>query len=51
MAPITPSSRKKDATRNECQTNYCQFTVIRSPTENLRPKMLFAKSLAELMQS
>ena len=24
MAPITPSSRKKDTTRNECQTNYCQ---------------------------
>ena len=24
MAPITPSSRKKDTTRNECQTNCCQ---------------------------
>ena len=24
MASITPSSRKKDITRNECQTNYCQ---------------------------
>ena len=24
MALITPSSRKKDTTRNECQTNYCQ---------------------------
>ena len=24
MAPITPSSRKKNTTRNECQTNYCQ---------------------------
>ena len=24
MAPITPSSRRKDTTRNECQRNYCQ---------------------------
>ena len=24
MTSITPSSRKKDTTRNECQTNYCQ---------------------------
>ena len=24
MAPITSSSRKKDTTRNECQTNYRQ---------------------------
>ena len=24
MAPITPCSRKKDTTRNECQTNYRQ---------------------------
>ena len=24
MAPITPSSRKKNTTRNECQTNYRQ---------------------------
>ena len=24
MAPITPTSRKKDATRNQCQSNYPQ---------------------------